>query len=150
LLQHTLDPSIQIETRLPADILKTKGDTSQFLMILSAVLSNAAEAMEGNGRIAIACRNELITKEKAKAFPGLLSPGPYVILTVEDSGRGMDEKTRKRIFEPFFTTKLVGRGLGLAAVYGIVKNHGGWISVESLVGRGTTVSISLPATIDVE
>jgi two-component system cell cycle sensor histidine kinase/response regulator CckA len=150
LLQHTLDPSIKIESHLPADILKTKGDTSQFLMILSAVLSNAAEAMEGNGRIRIACRNKLMTKEKAKVFPGLLLPGPYVILTIEDSGSGMDEKTIKRVFEPFYTTKLVGRGLGLAAVYGIVKNHGGWITVESKVGRGTTVSIYLPAISDVE
>ncbi|MEE4113898.1 MAG: ATP-binding protein [Desulfobacteraceae bacterium] len=144
LLQHTLDPSIALETSLPDVILKTRGDSSQFLMVLSAVLSNAAEAIEGNGRIKIACGNELITKKNAPAFPGLL-PGPYVTLTVADSGRGMDEATRKRVFEPFFTTKGVGRGLGLAAIYGIVKNYGGWISVESQVDRGTRVCIYLPA-----
>ena len=144
LLQHTLDPSIVLETSLPDVILKIRGDSSQFLMVLSAVLSNAAEAIEGNGRIKITCRNELITKEDAKAFPGLF-PGPYVILTIADSGRGMNEVTKKRVFEPFFTTKGVGRGLGLAAVYGIVKNYGGWISVESQIDRGTRVCIYLPA-----
>ncbi|WP_372677376.1 nitrogen regulation protein NR(II) [Desulfosarcina sp.] len=144
LLEHTLDPSIVVETSLPDVILKTKGDASQFLMVLSAVLSNAAEAIEGLGRINIACRNELITQKDAAAVPGLF-PGPYVSLTIEDSGRGMDEATRKRVFEPFFTTKGVGRGLGLAAVYGIVKNYGGWISVESQVDQGTRVCIYLPA-----
>ena len=144
LLQHTLDPSIALETSLPGVILKTRGDPSQLLMVLSAVLSNAAEAIEGKGRITITCKNELISKENAKAFPGLF-PGPYAILTVEDSGRGMDEATRKRVFEPFFTTKEVGRGLGLAAVYGIVKNYDGWISVESQIDRGTRVCIYLPA-----
>ncbi|MBR9984734.1 MAG: hypothetical protein KFF68_02380 [Desulfosarcina sp.] len=70
---------------------------------------------------------------------------PDVTLTIEDSGRGMDEATKKRVFEPFFTTKGVGRGLGLAAVDGIVKNYGGWISVESQIDRGTCVCIYLPA-----
>jgi two-component system, cell cycle sensor histidine kinase and response regulator CckA len=144
LLEHTLGPSIDVVTSLPEVILKTKGDPSQLLMVLSAVLANAAEAIEGKGRIKIACRNELITKENANAFPGLF-PGPYVILTIEDSGRGMDEATKKRVFEPFFTTKEVGRGLGLAAVYGIVKNYGGWISVESQIDRGTRVCVYLPA-----
>ena len=144
LLQHTLDPSIVVKTSLSDVILKTRGDASQLLMVLSAVLSNAAEAIEGNGRINIACRNELITQKDAAAFPGLV-PGPHVSLTIEDSGQGMDEATRKRVFEPFFTTKGVGRGLGLAAVYGIVKNYDGWISVESQVDRGTRVGIYLPA-----
>ena len=149
LLQHTLDPSISVETNLPGDILKTKGDLTQLVMVLSILLSNAAEAIESEGHIKIACRNELITKEDAKAFPGLL-PGPYVSLTVEDNGRGMDEETRKRAFEPFFTTKFLGRGLGLAAAYGIVKNHGGWISIESQIGRGTSVCIYLPAVREIE
>jgi PAS domain S-box-containing protein len=144
LLEHTLGPSIDLETSLPEVILKTRGDPSQLLMVLSAVLANAAEAIEGKGRIKIACRNELITKENATAFPGLF-PGPYVILTIADSGRGMNEVTKKRVFEPFFTTKGVGRGLGLAAVYGIVKNYAGWISVESQLDQGTCVRIYLPA-----
>ncbi|MEN8752240.1 MAG: response regulator, partial [Desulfobacterales bacterium] len=89
------------------------------------------------------------TKEDTKAFPGLL-PGPFVSLTVEDNGRGMDKETKKRAFEPFFTTKFLGRGLGLAAAYGIVKNHGGWISIESQRGRGTSVCIYLPAVREIE
>lgn len=149
LLQHTLDPTTRVETNLPGDISKTKGDLTQLVMVLSNLLSNAAEAIEREGHIKIACRNELITKEDAKAFPGL-SPGPYVSLTVEDNGRGMDEETKKRAFEPFFTTKFLGRGLGLAAAYGIVKNHGGWISIESQMGRGTSVCIYLPAVHEIE
>jgi PAS domain S-box-containing protein len=148
LLQHTLDPSIYVETHLPVDILKTKGDLTQMAMVLSILLDNAAEAIQSEGHIKIACRNELITKEDAKAFPGLL-PGPFVSLTVKDSGRGMDEETRKRVFEPFFTTKFQGRGLGLAAAYGIVKNHGGWISIDSRPNYGTRVCIYLPAVIEV-
>jgi CheY-like chemotaxis protein len=149
LLQHTLDPSIYMETHLPDDILKTKGDLTQLAMVLSILLANAAEAFESEGHIKISCRNELITKEDTKAFPGLL-PGPYVSLTVEDKGRGMHEETRKRVFEPFFTTKFQGRGLGLAAAYGIVKNHDGWISVDSRINYGTRVCIYLPAVIEVE
>lgn len=144
LLQHTLAPSIDLVTSLPVAILKTRGDSSQLLMVLSAVLSNAAEAIDGKGRIKITCRNRLITREDATGFPGLF-PGPYVILAIEDNGRGMDEATRRRVFEPFFTTKEVGRGLGLAAVYGIIKSYGGWISVESQLDRGTRVRIYLPA-----
>jgi PAS domain S-box-containing protein len=149
LLQHTLDPSISVETNLPDDISKTRGDLTQLVMVLSILLSNSTEAIESEGHIKITCRNELITKEDVKAFPGLL-PGPYVSLTVEDNGRGMDEETKKRAFEPFFTTKFLGRGLGLAATYGIVKNHGGWISIESQLDRGTSVRIYLPAVREIK
>ena len=149
LLQHTLDPSIHVENNLPGDILKIKGDLTQLVMVLSILLSNSAEAFESEGLIKIVCRNELIMKEDTKAFPGLV-PGPYVSLTVEDNGRGMDEETKGRAFEPFFTTKFVGRGLGLAAAYGIVKNHGGWISIESQPGRGTSVCVYLPAVREIK
>lgn len=72
-------------------------------------------------------------------------PGAYVWIEVQDDGAGMDEDTRSRIFEPFFTTKFQGRGLGMAAVYGIVCNHGGWIAIDSEPERGTTVKMGLPA-----
>ena len=79
-----------------------------------------------------------------KDFPSMKTV-PYVCLTVEDNGKGMSEETKSRIFDPFFTTQDLGRGLGMAAVYGIVKNHDGWIFVDSELGKGTVVRIFLPA-----
>jgi len=113
-------------------------------MVLSSILKNSAEAIEGKGRIRIITKNEEIGKGFAKSHPGL-KPGPYVSLTIEDDGKGMDEETWSRIFDPFFTTKFQGRGLGMAAVYGIVKNHDGWITVDSQLDKGTGVRIYLPA-----
>lgn len=145
LVKHTIDPAIQVDTDMPRDILNVKADQPQMQMALSAVLVNASEAMEGKGCIRIACKNTVVTDETVKDFPGL-KPGNYVNLTISDAGKGIDEETRKRIFEPFFTTKLQGRGLGMAATYGIIKNHGGWISVDSELEQGTIVKIYLPAT----
>jgi CheY-like chemotaxis protein len=122
-----------------------KADLAQLQMVLSAILSNASEAIEGEGRIKISAKNQEIDEPYANSYPGL-KPGSYVSLTVEDDGTGMDEETKSRIFKPFFTTKFQGRGLGMAAVFGIIKNHGGWISVDSELGKGTTVRIFLPAT----
>ena len=144
LIEHTLKPSVYIETDLPNDILSVKADLTQMQMILSAILFNASEAIEGKGRIRVICRNEIITDQDAKDFHEL-KPGTYVSITIADDGKGMDKETRERIFEPFFTTKFQGRGLGMAAVYGIVKHHGGWILVDSELGKGTTVQIYLPA-----
>lgn len=146
IVEHILKPSIYVETDLPHDILSVKADIIQLQMVLSAILSNASEAIEGQGRIRITCRNELITDESANDFPDL-KPGPYVSLKIADNGKGMDELTKSQVFEPFFTTKFQGRGLGMAAVYGIIKNHDGWISVDSELGKGARVSIYLP-TID--
>ncbi|NVL90558.1 MAG: response regulator [Desulfobacterales bacterium] len=144
LIQHSIDPAIRVETELPGDISNVEVDLTQMQMVLSAVLSNASEAMEGKGRIRIITRNEEIDEEFAKTNPDL-KLGPYVCLTIEDEGKGMDEVTRNRVFEPFFTTKFQGRGLGMAAAYGIIKNHGGWISIDSELGKGTVVRIYLPA-----
>ena len=143
LIKKTIDTSICIETDLPDNILAIEADLTQIQMVLSAVLNNASEAIEGEGCIKVTTKNEEIKKEFAKTHPDL-RPGRYASLTVEDDGKGMDEETRDRIFDPFFTTKLQGQGLGMAAVYGIVKNHGGWISVESELGKGTVVRIYLP------
>ena len=118
-------------------------------MVLSAILANSSEAIEKGGCIQITCRNETVKEEKARDFPGL-KHGAYVNLTIEDNGEGMDEETRSRVFEPFFTTKFQGRGLGMAAAYGIVKNHNGWISVESQLGKGTIVQFYFPAVLGAE
>ena len=144
LIKQTIDPSIRIETDLPCDILNVEADLTQMQMVLSALLINASEAKEGKGRIRITTREEEIDEEFVKTSPGL-KPGPYVCLTVEDDGKGMDEETRAKIFDPFFTTKFQGRGLGMAAVHGIVTNHDGWTSVDSELGKGTVVRIYLPA-----
>jgi two-component system cell cycle sensor histidine kinase/response regulator CckA len=149
LLQHTLKPSVYVETDLPHGVWKIRGDLIQMQMVLSAILANSSEAIEKQGRIRITCRNEIITEEKARGFPGL-KPSAYVDLKIEDNGKGMDEETRSRVFEPFFTTKFQGRGLGMAAAYGIVKNHNGWISIESQLDRGTIVHIYLPAILDAD
>lgn len=144
ILEHSLSPAIRVETELPRDISYTKADLTQMQMVLSSILNNANEAIEDEGRIRITIRNEDLDEEFAKHHPDL-EAGPYVCLRVEDDGRGMDEETRDRIFDPFFTTKFQGRGMGMAAVYGIVRNHDGWITVESELDKGTVVRIWLPA-----
>ncbi|MFZ1984029.1 MAG: ATP-binding protein [Desulfatitalea sp.] len=149
MLQDGLNSSIQVEADLQRDVWKTKADSTQMQAVLSALLANSVEAMDGEGHIKIVCRNEVLPETKTESDP-VLAPGPYVSLVFEDNGKGMDEETRKRAFEPFLTTKFVGRGLGLAAVYGIVKNHDGWIAVQSQLGRGTSVRIHLPALLDAE
>ena len=143
-IRHTIKPATRVETDLSTDILKIEADPTQMRMVLSAVLANADEAMESEGRIRITTRHKDVGEEFVKHHPGL-KPGSYVCLMVEDDGKGMDEETRRRIFEPFFTTRFMGRGLGMAAVYGIVKSHDGWIWVDSELGKGTAVRIYLPA-----
>jgi two-component system, cell cycle sensor histidine kinase and response regulator CckA len=144
LVEHTLKPTITVETDLPEKVSLVTIDVTQMQTVLSGILSNASEAIEKAGHVLISCRDEHITAEQSKETPGLV-PGDYVVLSVTDDGKGMDENTRQRIFEPFFSTKFQGRGLEMASVYGIIKNHDGWISVDSKPLRGTTVKIFLPA-----
>jgi signal transduction histidine kinase len=130
-------------TDLPSGIYNIRADLTQIQMVLAAILANASEAIEGKGRILIHAKNvkidELYTEKNHE-----IAPGPYVCLTIEDNGTGMDENTCSRIFDPFFTTRFQGRGLGMAAAYGIIKNHGGWISLDSEADKGTKVRIFLP------
>jgi two-component system cell cycle sensor histidine kinase/response regulator CckA len=144
LIQHSINSAIRLETDLPDGISDVEADATQMQMVLSAVLNNASEAIEGKGRIRIITRNERIDEEFVKTHPDL-KPGLYACITIEDEGKGMDEQTRDRVFDPFFTTKFQGRGLSMAAVYGIIRNHGGSISVDSALGKGTVVRIYLPA-----
>jgi len=142
LVGHTLKPSVRLETDLPRDLMAVKADRTQMQMVISAIVANANEAIEKDGRIRISAWNVKLNEASCK---GAMKPGPYVEITVGDDGKGMDEETRKRIFEPFFTTHFIGRGLGMAAVYGIVNNHAGSITVESQPGEGTRVHMFLPA-----
>jgi PAS domain S-box-containing protein len=143
LIDHTLSPSVHIETDLSPNISEVKADVTQMQMVLSALLSNASEAIEGRGYIRISCREVKIDQEMSEDMSGL-KPGLYTRLTVKDDGKGMNNETMQRIFDPFFSTKFQGRGLGMAAVYGIIKNHDGWISVDSEPDHGTMVHIYLP------
>jgi len=145
LVQHTTDPRVRIETDLPAEVLNVEVDIAQMQMAISAILSNAAEAIEGKGRIKISAGNGIVRKEFEKIH--LESDlDRFVYLRVEDDGKGMDRKTKDRIFEPFYRTKFQGRGLGMAAVYGLVRRHGGYLDVASEENQGTTVSVYLPLT----
>jgi PAS domain S-box-containing protein len=144
ILQHDISPEVRVETHFPKDISYIKADYAQMQMVLSAILANSNEAIEDEGLIRITAENKDVDEDFAKQHPSL-KHGHYVCLTIEDNGKGMDDETRSGIFEPFFTTKFQGRGMGMAAVYGIVKNHDGWISVDSELGKGTVVQIYLPA-----
>lgn len=139
LIRHSLDPGINIEIDMPENLLGAKIDLTQMQMVLSGVITNAAEAIEGHGNIKLAAFNTEIEK-----FHPYLKTGRYACLRIQDDGKGMDEEIKNRIFEPFFTTYFQGRGLGMAAAYGIIQNHGGWISVDSEIGKGTTIVIYLP------
>jgi PAS domain S-box-containing protein len=147
LIKHSIKTEIHVHTDLPDDAGSVEADLTQLQMLLLAVVVNASEAIQGEGHIRITTRSEEIDEEFAKDHPDL-RPGPYECLTIEDNGRGMDEETKSRVFEPFFTTKFTGRGLGMAAVYGIVKNHDGLVLVDSELGKGTVVDIYLPAVGD--
>lgn len=143
ILQYDLSPKVRVGTHFQKDISHINADHAQMQMVLSAILANSNEAVEDEGFIKITAGNKDVDEGFAKQYPGL-KPARYVCLTVEDSGKGMNVEEKEKIFEPFFTTKFQGRGMGMAAVYGIVKNHDGWIYVDSELGKGTVVSIYLP------
>ncbi len=145
ILSHTFKRDMAIETNLSQKLWNIKGDSQQIHQALLNVCMNAGEAMNGGGRLTISSSNQQITDENLATRLGL-DVGEYVCVTVHDTGTGMDEQTKARVFEPFFTTKpsREGGGLGLAVVYGTVKNHDGSIIIESALGQGTQVQIYLP------
>jgi CheY-like chemotaxis protein len=140
MLRRVISEDIQIVTALDGDLGRVKADPRQLEQVILNLVVNARDAMPGGGRLTLATRNL-----EALRHPDAPS-GRYVALTVADSGVGMDQATMARIFEPFFTTKEEGKGtgLGLATVYGIVKQSGGQVTVESAPGSGTTFTIHLP------
>jgi PAS domain S-box-containing protein len=125
-----------------------RADPTQIEQVLINLAANARDAMDTNGRLTLGTEDvTLMEDDRRIPSAGTVVPGPYVRLTVTDTGVGMDEATQARIFEPFFTTKPVGQGtgLGLSTVYGIVKQHEGYIAVTSAPGRGTVMRVYLPA-----
>ncbi len=138
---------IRTHTSHEQDTLTVEADPGQIEQVLLNLYVNAWQAMEeGGGDLSIKTENIVLHDEDVRPFG--LEPGKYARISVTDTGIGMDEATQKRIFEPFFTTKKMGRGtgLGLASAYGIIKNHGGIINVNSEKGGGTTFDIYLPAS----
>ena len=145
LLRRTLGEDINLVTVLQLDLGLTEVDVNQFEQVLMNLAVNARDAMPLGGRLTLQTANATVSKKCCRADPGV-EPGAYVVLSVTDDGLGMDEETVSRVFEPFFTTKAPGQGtgLGLSTAYGIVRQSGGTIEVQSEFGRGSTFKVYLP------
>jgi PAS domain S-box-containing protein len=145
LVRASIPSSIQVQFLTRQNLPPLETDASQIEQITMNLLINAAEAIppERPGRIIVRTDLETLT-EPLQNVASDLPPGPYLVLEVHDDGCGMDESTKTRIFDPFFTTKFTGRGLGLAAVQGIVRKNNGAVLVESAPGEGATFRILLP------
>ena len=150
LLKRLVTEDIIIKTVLAAEDITIMADATQIDQILFNLATNARDAMPQGGTLTIETK-QVTLDDEFKRFHGYGEPGQYALLSVSDTGVGMDEATRERIFDPFFTTKEVGKGtgLGLSTVYGIVKQHNGYITVYSEPKRGTTFHIYLPVTSEV-
>lgn len=148
LLGHTIDKRIEIATNFHATISKVTADSNQIENAFLNIALNARDAMPEGGRLTFATSNVELTKEIVPAVGEELAPGPYMRVSIEDTGIGIDQDTMGRIFEPFFTTKGPGRGtgLGLAVAYGCIRQHNGHIAVESEKGKGTSFILLLPAS----
>ncbi|MDX1688355.1 MAG: GAF domain-containing protein [Candidatus Promineifilaceae bacterium] len=149
LLEMSVPRSVTIQTALAADLPNVEADPGQMQQVVMNLIMNAAEAYQGRpGTVHVETSTLTVTDESGRVtLSGLpLDAGEYVCLMVQDWGAGMDQETMERIFDPFFTTKFTGRGLGLAAVQGIVRSHKGSIQVESQPGEGTTFRVLLPAS----
>jgi two-component system, cell cycle sensor histidine kinase and response regulator CckA len=146
LLRRTIPKMIDIQLDLSDDLAEVHADPTQVEQVLMNLAVNARDAMPDGGKLTISTRNVSLDEEYCRVHAGA-KPGEYVVLTVSDTGHGMDKATIDHIFEPFYTTKELGRGtgLGLAMVYGIVKQHGGYIGCYSEVKHGTTFNIYLHA-----
>ena len=146
LIQQTFHKSIRLEEEIPNDLWTVRGNPTQLHQILLNLCVNARDAMPQGGTLRLRAENRRLDETAAQAIPGAIA-GAYLVLEVTDTGTGIPAEILTRIWEPFFTTKGEGKGtgLGLATVRGIAANHGGFITVESEPGRGTTFRIFLPA-----
>jgi signal transduction histidine kinase/CheY-like chemotaxis protein len=146
LLEHSIPKEIAIELHRESELWAVEADPSQISQVLMNLGLNARDAMPEGGTLTLKTRNVTLDEEYAQTVLEA-QPGRYVCLSVSDTGCGMSAEVQNRIFEPFFTTKEVGEGtgLGLSVVYGIVKEHGGFITVYSQEGQGSNFHIYLPA-----
>jgi len=145
MLERLIGEDVRLLWQPGHDLMRVFMDPTQVDQVMANLVINARDAIEGQGTVVIEMRNVHVTDIDARERRGL-EPGRYVLLTVSDTGKGMDQDTVSRIFEPFFTTKPVGSGtgLGLSTVYGIVKQNDGYIYADSQVGQGTTFRLYLP------
>jgi two-component system cell cycle sensor histidine kinase/response regulator CckA len=150
LLRPLIGENIELQTRLAPDLGRTRADAGQIEQVLMNLVVNSKDAMPNGGKITIHTANARMNNEDVRREYSYIQPGLYVVLSVSDTGEGMDKETQSRIFEPFFTTKEKGKGtgLGLSTVYGIIKQSGGYVLVESEPGLGTTFRIYLPRVED--
>jgi CheY-like chemotaxis protein len=146
MMRETFPREIELAETAPADVWPVMGDATQLHQVLMNLCVNARDAMPNGGRLSIAAQNAIVEANDLAMHPQA-KPGPHVLLTVADTGEGIPREHLVRIFEPFFTTKELGKGtgLGLSTVLGIVKGHGGFVTVYSEVARGTVFKIYLPA-----
>src|SRR5580658_8570526 len=144
LMRPLIGENVELVARLAPEAGFTRADVGQLEQVLMNLVVNAKDAMPGGGKLTIETQNMVV--DESHRGQNFIHPGHYVVLSVSDTGMGMDKETQSRIFEPFFTTKEKGKGtgLGLSTVYGIVKQSGGYVMVQSEEGRGTTFHIYLP------
>ncbi len=147
LLYPLLGETIRMELQLSVPSVVIEGDAGKIEQVIMNLAVNARDAMPKGGKMTLGTEHANLAAEDAQRNPEA-RPGKFVVITVTDTGSGMDTATLARIFEPFFTTKEVGKGtgLGLSTAYGIVKQHQGWMEVQSVLGEGTTFRIYLPAS----
>ncbi|MCS6851416.1 MAG: PAS domain S-box protein [Gemmataceae bacterium] len=145
ILSRTFDPRIIVETEVAPDIWPVQADAGQMSQVLLNLCLNARDAMPEGGRLRLEVRNVTIDEKYVQQHLDA-RPGDFVRLRVSDTGHGIPPEIRSRIFDPFFTTKEPGKGtgLGLAVVFGIVQQHGGWVTFRSEVGQGTEFDVFLP------
>ncbi len=146
MLDRFIGEDVMIETELEDDLWTVSADAGNIQQVIMNLAVNARDAMAKGGRLTIRTENVYIDEDYCRTY-GYAHPGKTVCLSVEDTGVGMDKETVRHVFEPFFTTKEVGKGtgLGLSVVYGIIKEHEGWINVYSEPGQGSTFKAYLPA-----
>jgi nitrogen-specific signal transduction histidine kinase/CheY-like chemotaxis protein len=146
LMTHTLPKSVRINVNLPTELWLVAGDQTQLAQVLLNLCVNARDAMPQGGTLTLSAANTTVTEEQARLNDGARA-GPHVVLTVTDTGVGIDRDVLDKIFDPFFTTKEQGKGtgLGLSTVLGIVRSHGGFVNLHSESGEGSRFAVFLPA-----